>query len=212
MAKLYVSEIVRLHAVPVSIISGRDPCLTSQFLKKLHEALDRQKSYVDLKCKEIEDFVGDFVVLKVSPWKKVLRFGQKGKLSPRFTGPYRIQKCVGPIAYQLELPPKLDRIHDVFHISMLRHYRSDPAHVISVEEIEVKPDLTFEEELIQILEHDVKVLRKKSIPLAKISVKEFVINFRQRFKRAKPHSFNQGRFGARGLLRLFANKVCKTLP
>ena len=66
------------------------------------------------------------VFLKVSPWKKILRFGKKGKLSPRFIGPYRILKRVGPVAYQLELPPELDRIHDVFHVSMLRRYRSDP--------------------------------------------------------------------------------------
>ncbi|KAA3474186.1 reverse transcriptase [Gossypium australe] len=62
----------------------------------------------------------------VSPWKKVLIFGRKGKLSPRFIGPYHILKHVGPVAYQLELHPKLDRIHDVFHVSMLRRYRSDP--------------------------------------------------------------------------------------
>ena len=64
--------------------------------------------------------MGDMVFLKVSPWKKILRFGKKGKLSPRFIGPYRVLKRIGPVAYQLELPPELDRIHDVFHVSMLR--------------------------------------------------------------------------------------------
>ena len=81
---------------------------------RLKEASDRQKSYADLKRKEIEYSVGDMVFLKVSPWKKILRFGKKGKLSPRFIGPYRILKRVGPVAYQLELPSELDRIHDVF--------------------------------------------------------------------------------------------------
>ncbi|XP_016741914.1 uncharacterized protein [Gossypium hirsutum] len=89
-------------------------------------------------------------------------------MSPRFIGPYRILKCMGPVAYQLELPPQLDQIHDVFHVSMLRHYCSNPMHVISTEEIEVRPDLTFEEEPVQILDCDVKVLRKKSIPLVKV--------------------------------------------
>ena len=112
--------------------------------------------------------MGDLVFLKVSPWKKVLRFGRKGKLSPRFIGHYCVLKRVGTVAYQLELPPELDWIHDVFQVSMLRRYRSDPPHIISIEEIEVRPDLTFEEESVQILDHDVKVLRRKSVPLVKV--------------------------------------------
>ena len=119
---------------------------------RLKEASDRKKSYTDLKRKEIEYSVGDMVFLKVSPWKKILRFGKKGKLSPRFIGPYRVLKRVGPVAYQLELPLELDRIHDVFHVSMLRRYRSDPTHVVPVAEIEVQTDLTFEEEPVQILD------------------------------------------------------------
>ncbi|KAG8502945.1 hypothetical protein CXB51_000734 [Gossypium anomalum] len=177
LAKLYISEIVRLHGVPVLIISDRDPHFTFWFWQKLHEALGlrldfsiifhpqtdgqlermapcealygrkchtllcwtesgEQKSYADLKRKDIEYSVGDMVFLKVSPWKKVLRFGHKRKLSPRFIGLYRILKRVGPVADQLELPSKLDRIHEVFHVSMLRRYRSDPTHIVPVEEIE----------------------------------------------------------------------------
>ncbi|XP_040971358.1 uncharacterized protein [Gossypium hirsutum] len=128
---------------------------------------DRQKSYIDLKRCGIEYSVGDFVFLKVSPWKKVLRFSRKGKLSPRFIGLYRILKRVGPVACQLELLPELVRIHHVFHVSMLRRCRSDPSHVVLVEEIEIRPDLTFEEKQIQILDRDVKVLRRKSVSLVK---------------------------------------------
>ncbi|XP_016755370.1 uncharacterized protein [Gossypium hirsutum] len=91
-----------------------------------------------------------------------------GKLSHRFIGSYQILKRVGPVAYQLELPLELDRIHDIFHVWMLRRYRSYPTHIVPVEEIEVRPDLTFEEEPIQILDHDVKILRRKSIPLVKV--------------------------------------------
>ncbi|KAA3484387.1 DNA/RNA polymerases superfamily protein [Gossypium australe] len=119
---------------------------------RLKEAPDRQKSYADLKRKEIEFAAGDRVFLKGSLWKKVMRFGQKGKLSPRFIEPYRVLKRVGPVAYQLELPLELKKIHDVFHVSMLRHYCSDPSRIVPVEEIEVRPDLSFEEEPIQILE------------------------------------------------------------
>ncbi|XP_016752416.1 uncharacterized protein [Gossypium hirsutum] len=110
----------------------------------------------------------DKVFLKVSLWKKVLRFKCKGKLSSRFIGPYRILKRIRPIAYKLKLPSKLDQIHDVFNVSMLRWYWSDPSHIVPVEEIDVRPALTFEEELVQILDQDVKVLRRKIVPLVKI--------------------------------------------
>ncbi|XP_012483116.1 uncharacterized protein LOC105797735 [Gossypium raimondii] len=111
----------------------------------LKVASDRNKFYADLKRRDIEYSVGDFVFLKVSPWKKVLRFDCKGKLNPRFIRPYRILKHVEPVTYQLKLPLELDRIHDVFHVSMLRQYRPDLFYVISVEEIEIRPNLTFEE-------------------------------------------------------------------
>ncbi|XP_052886927.1 uncharacterized protein LOC128295403 [Gossypium arboreum] len=112
----------------------------------LKVAFDRQKSYADLKRRDIEYSIGDFVLLKVSLWKKVFRFSRKGKLSPRFIGTYQTLKLVRLVVYQLELPSELDRIHDVFHVSMLRWYRSDPSHVVSIEEIKVRSDLTFEEE------------------------------------------------------------------
>ncbi|KAK5824485.1 hypothetical protein PVK06_019260 [Gossypium arboreum] len=129
---------------------------------------DRQKSYADLKRRDIEYSISDFMFLKVFLWKKVLRFGRKCKLSPRFIGPYLILKHMRPVTYQLELPSELSNIHGVFHISMLRRHRFDPSHVVFVEEIEVRPDLTFEKEPVQILDHDIKVLRKKSIPLVKV--------------------------------------------
>ncbi|XP_059277519.1 uncharacterized protein LOC132031548 [Lycium ferocissimum] len=97
-----------------------------------------------------------------------MRFGQRGKLSPRFIGPYEGLERVGPVAYKLALPLELDKIDNVFHISMLRRYRSDPSHVLPVESIEVSPDLTYEEELIQILVREIKDLRNKRIPLVKV--------------------------------------------
>ncbi|XP_040934466.1 uncharacterized protein [Gossypium hirsutum] len=147
LSRLYVAEIVRLHGVPVSIIYDRDPRFTwcrtptcwtelgerrvlgpelvadteekvKLIRDRLKEASDRQKSYADLKRREIEYAVGDSIFFKVSLWKKVLRFGRKGKLSPRFIGPYQVRKRVGPVAYQLELPPELCQIHNVFHVSI----------------------------------------------------------------------------------------------
>ncbi|XP_040951596.1 uncharacterized protein [Gossypium hirsutum] len=118
---------------------------------KLKAASNTQKSYADLKRNDIEYSMGDLVFLKVSPWRKVLKFGRKGKLSPRLIGQYRILKRVGPVVYQLELPPD-----------------SNPTHIVPMEEIEFRPDLTFEKKLVQILDRDVKVLRRKSVPLVKV--------------------------------------------
>ena len=131
-------------------------------------ANDRQKSYADMKRKDIRYEIGEKVFLKVSPWKKVLRFGKKGKLSPRFIGPYEVIEKVGPMAYRLALPPKLEKIHSVFHVSMLRRYRSDLSHVVSLETIELRPDLTYEEEPVEILAREVKEFQNKKIPLVKV--------------------------------------------
>ena len=124
--------------------------------ERLKVATNRQKSYADMKRKYIRYEVGEKVFLKVSPWKKVIRFGKKGKLSPRFIGPYEVIKKVGPVAYCLALPLELEKIHNVFHVSMLRRYRSDPSHVVSSETIELRPDLTYEEEPIEIFACEVK--------------------------------------------------------
>ena len=278
LAELYIKEIVRLHGIPISIISDRDPRFTSRFWGKLQEALgtrlnfstafhpqtdgqserviqimedmlrscvidyegswdrhipliefvynnsfqssigmapyealygrkcrtplcwtelsekkvigpdliqeteekvkmirerlkisnDRQKSYADMKRKDIRYEIGEKVFLKVSPWKKVMRFGKKDKLSPRFIGPYEVIEKVGPVAYRLALPPELEKIHSVFHVSMLWRYRSDPSHVVSSETIELRPDLTYEEDPVEILAREVKELRNKKIPLVKV--------------------------------------------
>ena len=77
-------------------------------------ATNKQKSYVDMKRKDVRYEIGEKVFLKVSPWKKVMRFGEKGKLSPRFIRPYEVIEKVGPVAYRLALPPELEKIHNVF--------------------------------------------------------------------------------------------------
>ena len=145
---------------------------TEENVKMIRERLkvvaDRKKSYVDLKRKDIQYEIGEKVFLKVSPWKKVMRFGKKGKLSPKFIGPYEVIKKVGLVAYRLGLPPELEKIHNVFHVSMLRRYRSDPSHVVFVEVIELRSDLTYEEEPVEILAREVKELWKKRIPLVKV--------------------------------------------
>ena len=136
--------------------------------QRLKAACDRQRSYANLKRKDIEYEVGDKVFLKVSPWKKILRFGRKGKLSPRFIGPYEILERVGPVAYRLALPLELAKLHDVFHVSMLRRYRSDPSHILPVQDIQVQEDFTFDEEPKAILDREIRQLRNKQVPLVKV--------------------------------------------
>ena len=122
-------------------------------------------SYADMRRQDIRYEIEEKVFLKVSPWKKVMRFGKKGKLSPRFIKPYEV---IEKVAYKLALPPDLEKIHNVFHVSMLRRYMSYPLHVVSSETIELRPDLTYEEELVEILAREVKELLKKRIPLVKV--------------------------------------------
>ena len=96
--------------------------------------------------------VGDHVFLKVSPLKGNLRFGEKGKLAPRFIGLFEILQRVGQVAYRLALPPHLQDLHDVFHVSNLRHYVANPSHIIQYEPLQLERNLTYVEEPIKILE------------------------------------------------------------
>ena len=136
--------------------------------ERLKIANDRQKSYADNRRRDLQFEIGDQVFLKISPWKGVLRFGKRGKLSLRYIGPYEIVSKVGPIAYKLKLPPELSRIHDTFHVSMLRKYIPDPSHVLREQPVQLKENLTYEEIPVQIVDRKEKVLRSKVIPLVKV--------------------------------------------
>ncbi|KAL5550293.1 hypothetical protein UlMin_000469 [Ulmus minor] len=235
-AKLYVQEIVRLHGIPLSIVSDRDPKFTSTFWKSLHKAMgtrlrfstafhpqtdgqsertiqtledmkcrspihwdevgerkllgpeivqktvdivekirqrmktaqSRQKSYADRRRKPLEFAIGDKVFLKVAPMKGVMRFGKRGKLSPRFVGPFEILERIGDLAYRVALPPAMSGIHNVFHVSILRKYTPDPSHVLSYDTLDLRQDLTFEELPVKILDREEKELRRKKILLVKV--------------------------------------------
>ena len=98
----------------------------------------------------------------------VKRFGAKGKLSPRFIGPFQILDRVGEVAYRIALPPSLSGVHNVFHVSMLRKYVSDPTHMLSYEHLQLDQDLSYEEKPVQVLDRKDKVLRTKTVPLVKM--------------------------------------------
>jgi hypothetical protein len=136
--------------------------------ERLQAAQNRQKAYANAHRKDIEYAVGDKVFLKVSPMKGVRRFGVKGKLAPKYVGPYEITERIGVVAYRLALPPDLSKVHAVFHVSQLRRYRSDPSHVITPDQFSVEPDLIYSAKPIKILNRKEKKLRHKSIPLVKV--------------------------------------------
>ena len=98
--------------------------------QRLLTAQSRQKSYADIRRRPLEFEVGDHVFLKVMPKRGMVRFGKRGKLSPRFIGPFEILERIGVVSYRLALPPNMLRVHEVFHVSMLRKYTPDLAHVV----------------------------------------------------------------------------------
>ncbi|XP_021888296.1 uncharacterized protein LOC110807465, partial [Carica papaya] len=100
--------------------------------------------------------------------KGLLRFGKKGKLSPRFIGPFEILEKVGVVAYRVALPPRYSGVHNVFHVSLLRKYRPDPNHILRYESLPLEKDLSYEEEPIQVLERQERKLRSRVIPMVKI--------------------------------------------
>ena len=113
----------------------------------------------------LEFEVGDHVFLKVMPRRGVVRFGKSGKLSPRFIGPFEILERVGTVAYRLALQPSMSGVYEVFHVSMLRKYTPDPAHVVDWGQIEVDTDETFEEGPVRIVDSRDQVLRRKTVRL-----------------------------------------------
>jgi hypothetical protein len=136
--------------------------------KNLEAAQARQNSYQDKRRKPLKFEVGDHVYLKVSPTKGVQRFGIKGKLAPRYIGPYEITETCGPVAYQLKLPPQMSVVHDVFHVSQLRKCVRLPTEVLPEPELEIKPDLSYQEHPVKVLDQKEISTRARSIIMYKI--------------------------------------------
>ncbi|KAI3770814.1 hypothetical protein L6452_01958 [Arctium lappa] len=163
--------------------------------ERIKAAQDRQKSYADKKRRPMEFQVGDRVMLKVSPWKGIIRFKKRGKLSPRFLGPFKVLKRVGLQAYQLELPPKLSRIHNTFHVCYLRKCLAVEDNVIPLSELRVDEGNRCVEEPDAILERKSKKLRHKEVTLVKVQWKHHrganvTWESEEDMKRRYPHIFN----------------------
>ncbi|GJT22322.1 putative reverse transcriptase domain-containing protein [Tanacetum coccineum] len=140
----------------------------SQIKDRLKATRDHQKSYADKRRKPLEFSVGDYVLLKVSPWKGVVRYGKKGKLAPRFVGPFEIIEKVGPVAYRLDLPKELNGVHDTFHVSNLKKCLANPTLKVPLDEIRVDAKLNFVEEPMEILERGFKKLKRSRIAIVKV--------------------------------------------
>ncbi|KAD7116932.1 hypothetical protein E3N88_04200 [Mikania micrantha] len=117
----------------------------------LFVGLSRHKSYADKRRKPLEFEVDDMVLLKVSPWKGVVRFGNKGKLAPRYVGPFKILERIGKVAYKLELPPKLRNVHPTFHVSNLRKCLADQDLQVPLDDIGVDDTMHFVEKPVEIM-------------------------------------------------------------
>ncbi|KAA0032408.1 pol protein [Cucumis melo var. makuwa] len=225
--QLYMTEIVRLHGVPVSIISDRDAHFTSKFWKGLQLALGTRLDFgtafhpqtngqTERLNKILEDMLRACVLEFSGSWDShlhlmefaynnsyqatigmvpfealygkccrspicwgegfsegsiyegCLRFENKGKLSPRFVGPFEILERIGPVAYRLAFPPSFSTVHDVFHVSMLRRYVADPTHVVDFEPLQINENLSYEEQPVELFAREVKMLRNRGIALVKV--------------------------------------------
>ncbi|GJR30797.1 putative reverse transcriptase domain-containing protein [Tanacetum coccineum] len=167
----------------------------SQIKDRLKAARDRQKSYADKRRKPLEFSVGDYVLLKVSPWKGVVRFGKKGKLAPRFVGPFEIIEKVGSVAYRLDLPEELNGVHDTFHVSNLKKCLADPTLQVPLDEIRVDDKLNFVEEPVENLEREFKKLKRSRIVIIKVRWNskrgpEFTWEREDQMKLKYPHLFS----------------------
>ncbi|GKF75556.1 hypothetical protein Tco_0225000 [Tanacetum coccineum] len=162
----------------------------------MQAARDRQKSYADLKRKPIEFQVEDKVMLKVSPWKGVVCFGKRGKLNPRYVGPFKVLEKVGEVAYKLELPEELSRVHNTFHVPNLKTCHADEPLAVPLDGLHLDDKLYFVEEPIEIVGHEVKRLNQSRIPLVKVRWNskrgpEFTWEREDQFKKKYPHLFTK---------------------
>ncbi|GJY26643.1 putative reverse transcriptase domain-containing protein [Tanacetum coccineum] len=139
-----------------------------QIKQRMQVACDRQKSYTNLKLKPMEFQVGDKVMLKVLPWKGVVHFGKRGKLNPRYVGPFKVLEKVRSVAYKLELPQELSRVHNTFHVSNLKKCYANEPLAVPLDGLHFDDKLQFVEEPVEIMDREVKRLKRIRIPIIKV--------------------------------------------
>nr|GEX99003.1 putative reverse transcriptase domain-containing protein [Tanacetum cinerariifolium] len=179
LARLYIDVIVARYRVPVLIILDRDRRFTSHFWQTVQKALgtrlDLSTAYhpqTDGQKIGEGSLIGPELVLekidKVSPWKGVVHFGKKGKLAPRYVGPFEILERIGLVAYRLRLPEELNIVHDTFHVSNLKKCLADASLYVPLDEIKLDKTLRFVEEPVEIMDREIKKLKRRKIALVKV--------------------------------------------
>jgi hypothetical protein len=139
-----------------------------RIIQNLKKAQARQQSYADKRRMPMYFLVGDYVYLKVSLMKGVTRFGVKGKLAPRYIGPFLILERYGPVAYRLQLPETLSAVHNVFHVSQLKKYLRVPNRTIEITDVSLEPDLTYSEHPIQVLDQKDRITWRRTLKFYKV--------------------------------------------
>nr|GEW25631.1 putative reverse transcriptase domain-containing protein [Tanacetum cinerariifolium] len=167
-----------------------------QIKSRIQAALDRQKSYADMKRKSMDFQVGDRVMLKFSPWKGVVCFGKRGKLNPRYVRPFKVLSKVGDVAHILEIPQQISRVHNTFHVSNLKRCLSDESLVIPLDELYINDKLHFVEEPVEIMDREIKQLKRSRIPIIKVRWNskrgpKFTWERKDQFKKTYPHLFTK---------------------
>ncbi|GJX93194.1 putative reverse transcriptase domain-containing protein [Tanacetum coccineum] len=165
-----------------------------QIKSHIQAARDRQKSYADVRRKPLEFQVGDKFMLKVSPWKEVIRFGKRGKLNPRYIGTFKIIAKVGTVAYRLELLEQLSRVYSTFQVSNLKKCLANEPLAIPLDEIQIDDKLHFIEDPVEIMDREVKHLKQSRIPIVKVRWNsrrgpEFTWEVEDQMQKKYPHLF-----------------------
>ncbi|GJW40826.1 putative reverse transcriptase domain-containing protein [Tanacetum coccineum] len=192
-----LNMIVARHGIPASIICDRDGSFTSNLKKSFQRALGTDISMSTAYHPETDasNSRGHVtVMLKVSPWKGVVRFGKRGKLSPKYVRPFKVLAKVGKVAYRLELPQELSRVHHTFHVSNLKKCYADEPLAMPLEGIHIDDKLQFVEEPVEIMEREVKRFKRSRIPLVKVRWNsrrgpEFTWERKDLFKQKYPQLF-----------------------
>nr|GEW02853.1 putative reverse transcriptase domain-containing protein [Tanacetum cinerariifolium] len=165
-----------------------------QIKSRIQAARDRQKCYVDVRRKPLKFQVEDKVMLKVSPWKGMIYFGKQGKLNPRYIGPFKIIAKVGTVAYRLEFPEQLRKVHSTFYVLNLKKCLADEPLAIPLDEIQVEDKLHFIKEPVEIMDHEVKRLKQSRISIVKVHwnsrrALEFTWERKDQMRKKYPHLF-----------------------